>query len=126
MLDWKIHGKFINESAVTVHVDTTTARHSHDLHQILLLENLIHEMFYVVKKSTRGRMNMLVGSSVTVTDLKGLRLEEIDDAIECLFSIQVVESQLAPIFDLAFMRFIGEYGHLYECLVPTIDRKSVV
>ena len=120
MLDWKIHGDLNEDPAITIHVDTTAVGTYHDLHQILFIENMLHEMFYAVSSSTNRRIDMLVGTNTLMQDITDLRLEDIDKAIECLFTFPPKTSKFMPVYDHAFTRFIGNYGHLYSSLIPTM------
>lgn len=119
MLDW-IHGGLQEEPAITIHVDTTAVGTYHDLHQILFIENMLHEIFYVARSSTSKRIDMLVGTNTLMQDIMDLRLEDIDKAIECLFTFPTKTSKYLPVYDHAFTRFIGDYGHLYSSLIPTM------
>ena len=120
MLDWKAHGDLNENPAITIHVDTTAVGTYHDLHQILFIENMLHEMFYVARSSTDKRIDMLVGTNTLMQDIIDLRLEDIDKAIECLFTFPTKTSKYLPVYDHAFTRFIGDYGHLYSTLIPTM------
>ena len=120
MLDWKIHGNLDEDPAITIHVDTTAVGTYHDLHQILFIENMLHEMFYAARSSTSKRIDMLVGTNTLMQDITDLRLEDIDKAVDCLFTFPTKTSKFIPIYDHAFTRFIGDYGHLYSSLIPTM------
>ncbi len=120
MLNWKDVDQLLVDPAITFHIDTSAVGTYHDLHQILLVENLLHEMFYVAKKSTCRKINLLVGTSTMMQQMKDLRLEDIDRAIECLFQFPTKTSRFMPIYEQAFTTFIGEYGHLYASLIPTL------
>ena len=120
MLDWKVHGDSLDNSAITIHIDTTAVGTYHELHQILFIENLLHEMFYAARSSTTRRMNMLVGTNTLMKSLGDLRLEDIDRAVECLFTFPTKISKFVPIYEHAFAQFIEEYGHLYASLIPTL------
>ena len=120
MLNWKVHGDLIEDPAITFHIDTTAVGTYHDLHQILFIENLLHEILYAAKNSTSRKMNMVVGTSNLMQSIKDSCLEDIDKVVEQLFASPMKTSTFIPIYDHAFTKFIGEYGHLYASLIPTL------